>query len=76
MFPWLDLGTQEGFQRLAEEIVASQPEAVRPRLVEAFQKLHAGHAACGGGLDRAGRRRFPAAMREFVTSCRGFLQTK
>lgn len=68
---------QEGFQRLAEELVASQPEPVRPRLVEAFQKLLAGHAACGGGgMDRAGRRRFPLVMREFVTSCRGFLQTK
>lgn len=70
------LGLQEGFQRLAAEIVAVQPEARRPRLVEAFETLYACHGKCGGGLDRLGRRRFEAGVREFVTSVRAFLQTK
>ncbi|CAM9400550.1 unnamed protein product [Ascophyllum nodosum] len=67
---------KEGFQRLAAEIVAAQPETTRPRLVEAFETLYACHGKCGGGLERLGRRRFEAGMREFVTSIRAFLQTK
>lgn len=67
---------QEGFGRLAEEIVASQPENTRPRLVEAFHTLHACHGASEGGLTRGGRRRFQAGMQEFVTSIRAFLHTK
>lgn len=67
---------QEGFERLAKEIVTSQQEPTSSRLMEAFQTLHTCHGACGGGLDRAGRRRFQAGMRDFVATVRSFLQTK
>lgn len=64
--------SQEGFRSLAEEIIVSRPEEIRPRLVEAFQALYACHSTSGTGSDRAGRRRFQEGMREFVTSIRSF----
>ncbi|CAM9946477.1 unnamed protein product [Sphacelaria rigidula] len=67
---------QEAFGRFAEEMVGAQAEAARPRLLEAFQALHACHAACKGGMDRAGRRRFASGMREFVTCVRSLLHTQ